>query len=321
MKMKKIIILNLFYFGVNQMILSQTYFINSIQDATFGNRALLHTNEFRIGNSSLYTERSKNLLRFGDGTNVQIGEWEVNDKMSFKANGYNFTNGNIGIGTINTAAKLHIESSQGGMGIYINHQALTNYNWAMKINVNQELTKAFIISNSISGEDVFLANGNGKIYANEFNTFSSGSFNSNNIGAFAYGFHAFATNEHAKTFTVTDLNNIEVFNIWGNGIVNAKKILAESFEVRPDAMGINWYDFVFQGSYQLRNIKELETYILLNKHLPDIPSEAEISENGYELIEMNGLLLMKIEELTLYLIEQQKQIEDLKSRIEKIESE
>ena len=70
MKMKNIIILNLFCFGINQMILSQTYFINSIQDATLGNRALLHTNELRLGNSSLYTERSKNLLRFGDGTSV-----------------------------------------------------------------------------------------------------------------------------------------------------------------------------------------------------------------------------------------------------------
>ena len=48
----------------------------------------------------------------------------------------------------------------------------------------------------------------------------------------------------------------------------------------------------------------METYINLNKHLPDIPSETEISQKGYDLIEMNGLLLMKIEELTLYLIEQ-----------------
>ena len=58
-------------------------------------------------------------------------------------------------------------------------------------------------------------------------------------------------------------------------------------------------------------IEEVELFVSLNKHLPDIPSERDINESGFDLVEMNALLLKKIEELTLYLIEQNKRINEL----------
>jgi len=72
-------------------------------------------------------------------------------------------------------------------------------------------------------------------------------------------------------------------------------------------------------NYNLMPLKELEQYILQNKHLPDVPIQDEISKDGMDVYEMNAVLLKKVEELTLYVIEQQKQIDQLKERFETLE--
>jgi hypothetical protein len=75
-----------------------------------------------------------------------------------------------------------------------------------------------------------------------------------------------------------------------------------------------WSDFVFESDYDLPTLQEVETYIDLNGHLPDIPSAEEVEENGISLGEMDAKLLKKIEELTLYVIELKKENEDLKAK-------
>ena len=65
-------------------------------------------------------------------------------------------------------------------------------------------------------------------------------------------------------------------------------------------------------------LKELEQYILKNKHLPEVPTQNEISKDGMDVYEMNAILLKKVEELTLYVIEQQKQIDELENKIKNI---
>ena len=73
----------------------------------------------------------------------------------------------------------------------------------------------------------------------------------------------------------------------------------------------NWGDFVFDKSYTLQPLAETEQYIKANKHLPNIPSACEVEENGIDTGEMLRLQMIKIEELTLHAIGQQKQIESL----------
>ena len=79
-----------------------------------------------------------------------------------------------------------------------------------------------------------------------------------------------------------------------------------------------WWDEVFDESYKLMPLNQLESYIKTNKHLPDIPTEKDVLENGIELGEMNALLLKKIEELTLYIIELKKDNEKIKAKIKNI---
>ncbi|MDO9152797.1 MAG: hypothetical protein Q7U47_03660 [Paludibacter sp.] len=88
-----------------------------------------------------------------------------------------------------------------------------------------------------------------------------------------------------------------------NGIIHAK-------EVKVDLTG-PLADFVFDPAYNLMPLTEVEQFVKTNRHLPMIPSATEVQTNGLNLGEMQNKLLQKIEELTLYVIEQQKRIEQL----------
>ncbi len=78
-----------------------------------------------------------------------------------------------------------------------------------------------------------------------------------------------------------------------------------------------WADFVFDTNYKLLPLAEVEHFYNTNKHLPSVPSEQEVKTNGINTAEMDAILLQKIEELTLYIVQQQKEIDALKKEIKK----
>ena len=78
-------------------------------------------------------------------------------------------------------------------------------------------------------------------------------------------------------------------------------------------------DYVFEKDYNLPNLKTVEDHITTKKHLPGVPSAAEMKENGVDLSQMNMILLKKVEELTLYVIDQNKQIMEQNKKIEELE--
>jgi hypothetical protein len=96
-----------------------------------------------------------------------------------------------------------------------------------------------------------------------------------------------------------------------NGLIKAKEVIV--------SLDGYWSDYVFDKDYSQLSISDLEKYINENKHLPDIPSAKEVKENGINLGEMDALLLKKIEELTLYIIDLKKENELLKLRVDNIE--
>jgi len=87
-------------------------------------------------------------------------------------------------------------------------------------------------------------------------------------------------------------------------------------KVKVDIAANNgWADYVFEKDYKLMPLNSVEKFIKENGHLPEVPTTEEAIKNGIELKEMNILLLKKIEELTLYTIEQQKRIEALEKKV------
>ena len=94
------------------------------------------------------------------------------------------------------------------------------------------------------------------------------------------------------------------------GTLGARKVTVT--QVNP------WADYVFDDSYKLPSLTQVEEYIKVNRHLPEIPAASEIRKEGLDIGEMQAMQMKKIEELTLYIINQQKQIEELKNTIQSI---
>jgi hypothetical protein len=85
-----------------------------------------------------------------------------------------------------------------------------------------------------------------------------------------------------------------------------------ALEVKVEAS--NWPDYVFSKDYKPLSLLDLEKFIKINKHLPEVPTADAVRLDGIALGEMNKILLKKIEELTLYLIEKEKAIKEIEAR-------
>lgn len=100
------------------------------------------------------------------------------------------------------------------------------------------------------------------------------------------------------------------FKLAVNGTIGARKV-----KVTQAA----WSDFVFHDDYKLPSLMEVENFVKKNKHLPGIPTEAEVVKDGVDVGEMDKLLLQKIEELTLYIIDLKKESTRQQEKIENLE--
>ena len=118
----------------------------------------------------------------------------------------------------------------------------------------------------------------------------------------------------------TNSNDIHFSN--GNVGIGTTNLSGYRLAVNGDALFtkikvkqyLDWPDYVFDAGYSLRSLTDLEKFIKRNNHLPDVPSAAEVQEKGFDVADNQAVLLKKIEELTLYIIE-------LNKRLEKVETE
>jgi hypothetical protein len=92
----------------------------------------------------------------------------------------------------------------------------------------------------------------------------------------------------------------------------AGKVICEEVNVKYQAY---WPDYVFNKDYKLSPLSDVENYIVKNNHLPNMPDAAEIQKNGIPIGEMQKKMMEKIEELTLYIIAQDKKINALESKL------
>jgi hypothetical protein len=142
--------------------------------------------------------------------------------------------------------------------------------------------------------------------------------NFNRGGDMLNGFITFATNDGTEKMRLDQFGNLAVgtskstnYRLTVEGTIAARKV-----KVTQEA----WADYVFEKSYELPSLQEVENYVTVNKHLPDVPSAAEVAKDGIDVGEMDKVLIKKVEELTLYMIKLEKENAELKARLEKVEA-
>ncbi|RKN81653.1 hypothetical protein [Ulvibacterium marinum] len=137
-------------------------------------------------------------------------------------------------------------------------------------------------------------------------------------GVNAYGFNIYDMTNAAYRLTISNSGNIGIGTVdpgtWKLAVKG--KIRAEEIKVET-----GWSDFVFESDYDLPTLEEVEEHIQYKGHLKDIPSAEEVAENGILLGEMDSKLLQKIEELTLYMIDMNKQIQQLQKENAELRNE
>ncbi|MDR7130062.1 hypothetical protein J2X69_002409 [Algoriphagus sp. 4150] len=94
-----------------------------------------------------------------------------------------------------------------------------------------------------------------------------------------------------------------------NGRVKAKEV---------NVTAIGWADYVFDNDYKLLSLEEVKDFYTAHGHLPNIPSEKEVEENGINISELSSKYLEKIEELTIYLVQQNERIKTLEAQLRKL---
>lgn len=142
---------------------------------------------------------------------------------------------------------------------------------------------------------------------------------------------------YSSMYFATAANNVAtdrmVIDSRGNvgiGTMTPSEALSVNGKIRAQEVKVetnNWPDYVFKQDYQLTPLTEIKTFIDQYQHLPEIPSAKEMAKEGLNLGDMNKLLIKKVEELTLYLIHQNKQLTDqlkvntdLEERLKKLEN-
>lgn len=262
---------------------------------------LLHVNNgaLKIGQSVSASARSTNILKFGDGDYVTIGEFEADDELSFKASKYNFTNGNLGIGVTNPLYKLDVNGK-----MFLRNVDLDSLGWhhsylhwaAHKLTMgapagHRAHTMIELMPGGCEQEPLF----------SQFSMF-----------------HAYnETNREEKIRFSTQLHSwINTNANFGIGTSNPQYKLDVRGTIRATEVLVNTptgADFVFDKDYNLRPLSEVQSYIQENRHLPEIPSAKEMIEEGVNMSELQIQLLQKIEELTLYILQQEQRIHELES--------
>lgn len=212
-------------------------------------------------------------LSWDTGIILEPGSQYQNSYVDIKGGGLRVTSGNLGIGVVNPSSPLQVEGAP---------------------------TQSWLVNLGNT------ATGGHKMY------FGYGNLTGTNYGLFITGGRNVAGQ---LDFAVENK-----FYVMGNGNVligktsqaNLAYMLDVNGKARANEIVVNTTgaDFVFEPGYKLTGLTELEKFVKTNKHLPEIPNAETMQANGVGVSEMQTKLLQKVEELTLYLIEQNKRIAD-----------
>ncbi|NVK66642.1 MAG: hypothetical protein HWE22_18765 [Flavobacteriales bacterium] len=282
----------------------------AIACVTFSNKSVAQWNQFntpygyiKLGpaNSTwahIYTDRSKFLFNAdvyttsGGFSAYSLGNLylKTNSTPRLTVSG---SNGYVGIGTTNPQDRLHVEGNllmPSGTQVRLGTEEPNSGHVRMLVSTTAYYNNFWDIK--------------GNLYFRRNNTGS-------NQGAIMGLQH-----DGTVTIGVWEKYDNSVTDTQGHKLMVNGGILCEKIKVIADVPNS---DHVFGDDYNLLPLTEVKSFVEQNKHLPEVPSAQEFQENGYNVGEMDDLLLRKVEELTLYIIDQNETIELLKQKIEQLE--
>ncbi|MDG1850188.1 MAG: hypothetical protein P8I82_06870 [Flavobacteriales bacterium] len=294
--MKRFIVLALISVGAFQISYAQTWesgpgkVVLNPQNAKVG-----------IGTSRPNSKLNINAARGQDALRVQVkghtrlylnsnGGMTVGNYIEPPSRGL-YVYGNVGIGTTKPSQKLDVNGEGRFKGLRLPSGGKlrfgmeSNNSWITIQNAND----AYSSSMDIKGNFYFR--------------------NTNKGGGLATAHPIGIQRDGTVTMGVWETYDNSVRDTQGHRLMVNGGILCERVKVIADVPNS---DHVFEKDYDLLPLSQVKQFILENKHLPEVPSAAEFKENGYNLGEMDDLLLRKVEELTLYIIRLEEEIKDLR---------
>lgn len=194
-------------------------------------------------------------------------------------------NGAVGIGTQSPSGKLQVK--HGGSSAHLILEHPTNNEYSRLLFTNTNVSRYWGIAARA---------GTGAIGNDAFSIY--------NIST---GFESMVINGNGYVYMpgqvgIGTTNTAYKFAVKGN--IRCEEVVVET----------GWADYVFAENYKLKPLEEVEKFIKQNKHLPNIPAAKEIEEKGLKVGDVQKRMMEKIEELTLYVIDLKKEIEELKSK-------
>jgi hypothetical protein len=283
------------------------------------------------GDEQMWVVKSSNKGTSSGGS----GYWDTDG-----INIFNINTDNVGIGTSTPATKLTIQTPinttgwthvggadsiiigetiggvSAGIGTFTNHALRVVAGTTGRVNVyptgevtvgtnNTPAFGRFTVETPNNSYGISHISTGGNILATNIGGTSAG------IGTFSFTNMRIFSNSVSCILIAAATGNVGIgtdnptYKLSVNGNIRSKEVVVET----------GWADYVFQKNYKLPSLRDVEKYIELNKHLPNIPSAAEIETNGLHLGDTQKKMMEKIEELTLYLIEANKRIERLEQLI------
>lgn len=225
------------------------------------------------------------------------------------------TNGNVGIGTAPTTEKLAIDmgATRGAVNLVSDGDAAAYMDFKLSVKTTTGIAtgKPIFWEASLRKDGYFSADATGPTL--EFYAVRKGT-----------GYYAPLLFKSNGDIILAGAQNASNGNV-GIGTTDTK---GYKLAVNGDAIFTRikvktyaaWPDFVFEPDYDLPSLPVVAAFISQHKHLPDMPSEKEVKEQGLDLGEMNKKLLQKVEELTLYILKQDKQLKQHEEEIQQLKS-
>ena len=224
---------------------------------------------------------------------------------------YMQSNLSFGLGTVTSVALSSSDLSITGSPVTgsgtLTANLLSGSVDATNLNNNVISGRSALTSGLISTDELFISDG-GTLKKMDVSVIQSYMQNNLNFGSTGVWTDNSTYINYSGKVGINTTRDPGTYHLEVNGSIHAKEVVIDV---------TNWADYVFGSNYNLKPLNEVESFIKENKHLPEIPSAKEVEEEGIDLGEMNMLLLKKVEELTLYLLQQEKRIKELEERFDK----